>query len=74
MQIVEIIKKKTGLTTYKMAQILERNFNVIVSRKMLDKYIDCHSMRLDVLSSLRKISGLTWNQIGKIIDREYGSD
>lgn len=74
MQIVEIIKKKTCLTTYKMAQMLEQKFNVIISRKMLDKYKDCHSMRLDVMSALRKLSGLSWNQWGKLIDKEYGEE
>lgn len=74
MQLVEIVKKRTQLTTYRISQILKERFNVSVSRAQLDYYKNNHSMRLDVMSALRKLSGLSWNQWGKLIDKEYGEE
>lgn len=71
MQIVEIIKKRTGLKTYTIAKLLKERFSVSVSRMQLDNYAQCNSIRLDVLASLRRLGKLSWTELGKIIDKEY---
>lgn len=71
MQIVEIIKKRTGLATYSIAKVIKERFNVDISRTQLDNYAQCNSIRLDVLASLRRLGKLSWSELGKIIDKEY---
>jgi hypothetical protein len=71
MKIIEKIRKVTGLKNYGLMKAL-RDLGVEVTTQGIDGYEreTARSMRFDVLSGLRKISGLSWNEFGKLIDDE----
>jgi transcriptional regulator with XRE-family HTH domain len=67
MEIVRLIRDKLGFTKYRMGQELG------VSTTAIYQYEDkAESMRLDVLCRLRQVSGMSWNEFGKMLDGEFG--
>ena len=71
---VKLIKKVrdiTGLKNYGIMKAL-RDKGVEITTQGVDGYErdTARSMRLDVLTGLKRISGLSWNEFGKLIDQE----
>jgi transcriptional regulator with XRE-family HTH domain len=65
MRTLETVRKKLGLTQYGMAKRLGLTQTGYINAERNSK-----SVRLDILSKLRKIGGLTWDELGALIDRE----
>ncbi len=72
MKILDYVKKKQELTNYGVAKEL-RKIGVEVTTQGIDQYDKgaARSMRFDVLLGLRKLSGLTWDQFGKMLEGEF---
>lgn len=75
MQLLKIIREKIGIkrglnepiTRYRLARDLN------LPTPSLDYYEEKgKNLPLALLCKLKNLSGLTWNQIGKIIEDEYG--
>ena len=71
--MIEKVRESAELTNYGISKRL-RNDGVEVTTQGIDAYEreTARSMRLDILSGLRRLSGLSWNQFGKLIDDEFG--
>lgn len=72
MQLIEKIRQVTKLKNYGLSKTL-REMGINVTTQGIDGYArpECRGMRLDILAGLRKTTGLSWNEIGKLIDSEF---
>lgn len=70
-KIIKKVRDLSGLKNYGLMKRL-RELGVEVTTQGIDGYEreTARSMRFDVLSGLRKISGLTWGEFGDLIDAE----
>lgn len=64
--ILLAILKRLEITRYRLSQ------STGISEQVLRSWIvrDATTVKLSHLSKLRKYSGLTWNQLGELIDKE----
>lgn len=66
MNLIKNIKKAAGCSTYRLAR------NVGISPSLMDYYLNRGTgVRLDLLCRLRKTAGLSWVQLGKLLDDEF---
>lgn len=74
MKFLETIRQKTELTNYGLAKKLNE-LGVPITISGMDAYErkNSQSMRLDVLAGLVKLSGMAWNEVGKLIEMEFGT-
>ena len=72
MKFLEVVRKEADATNYALSSKL-RDLGVNITVSGVDAYErkNSQSMRLDVLAGLRKLSGLSWNELGKLIDEEF---
>jgi hypothetical protein len=72
MEIIERIRQWTKSKNYGLAKSL-RTLGVDVTIQGLDGYDreTAKGMRLDVLCGLRKLSGKSWEEFGKYLDKEF---
>lgn len=68
MKLVRKVRDITGKTIYRLAKEVGCNTSTVYQWEAGAK-----SMRLDYLSKLREVSGLSWANFGKLIDEEFGS-
>ncbi len=66
MEFVRQVRKIAGMTIYRLAKEIGCNTSTVYQWEAGAK-----SMRLDYLSRVRKVSGLSWNEFGKLIDAEF---
>lgn len=72
--IVEFIKKiasKQGLTSYALAKRM--GVSTTTAQKWLGEhgYTSPKGLQLDSLCKLRELGGLSWEDLGKMLDREF---
>lgn len=67
--LVKKVQQKRGLTAYKIARALNE-LGTQVSETAIDLQVrkNAKSMRLDLLSGLRKVAGVSWSEFGRWID------
>lgn len=65
MKTLETIRNKLGLSDYKMSQRLGLTQPGYIHTERKGK-----SLRIDVLCKLQRISGLTWAELGKMLERD----
>jgi transcriptional regulator with XRE-family HTH domain len=66
-KIIEQILKARGVTAYRLARDLGLPNNQVVQwRSSAQK-----TLRLDYLCALREYSGMSWDEFGKLLDREF---
>jgi len=70
MKIIAQILKGRGITAYRLAR--EMNLPVTQITGWL-KSEEQASFRLPYLCQLRELSGLSWEQFGELLDREFGA-
>jgi len=72
MNFISHILTKLGTTTYSLAKELRAN-GVEITHQGVDNYnrSRARGLRLDVLAGIRKLSGLSWEEMGAMIDDEY---
>lgn len=72
MNFLTHILARLGTTTYGLAKELRAN-GVEITHQGVDNYnrSKARGLRLDVLAGLRKLSGLSWEEIGGLIDEEF---
>lgn len=75
MKFLGKIIKKMGTTTYSLAKLLREN-GVDITHQGVDFYGrgKARSMRLDVVAGIRRLSGYSWEEMGKMIDDEFLTD
>jgi len=75
MKLIEKIRNIKGLKNYGIMKHL-RVLGVEVTTQGIDGYDKptAKGMRLDVLCGLRKITGLSWQQFGKLLDDEFNKE
>jgi len=61
-------------SNYALAKLLHTSTQLVDTWTGKAKGRDPEGMKLKFLCQLRKISGLSWNQFGKLIDEEFLSD
>ena len=72
-KIVKQVQEKTGLTAYALGKLLGvtqqavRRWNGATKVKTRNE-----GMSLRVLCKLRRLSGMSWAQFGRELDREFG--
>lgn len=65
-QFIRIIREKLNMTRYGLAKQLG------VMPNQIQHYEEKGSgFKMEALCRLRQISGLTWNQLGKMLDDEF---
>lgn len=72
MQLIEMIRAKSGLKNYGLAKELQ-NAGIPITVQGIDAYErpEAQSMKLSVLCGLRRVSGLSWSEFGKLLDQEF---
>lgn len=72
MKLLDQIKKDKKLTNYGVAKEL-RAIGVDITTQGVDQYDKgkARSMRFDVLIGLRKLSGLSWQKVGEMLEGEF---
>jgi hypothetical protein len=73
MKLLEVVKKERGLTNYGVAKAL-RSIGVEITTQGIDHYEKgkAKSMRLDVLCGLKRLLGVRWEAVGKLLEDEFG--
>ena len=73
MKWFEQVKRALNNATNYAASSLLRDNNVKMTISGLAKYDGDNrtSSRLDVLATLRKLSGLSWHEVGEAIDQDF---
>lgn len=66
MKFVKIIRENLGLTRYRLARELGEATQTIDNLEEKARLI-----RPELLCKIRKLSGLSWNQLGLLLDKEY---
>lgn len=69
----KIIRERLGVTSYGLWRALRRA-GVEITQAGVDAYErkPPRSMRLDVLCALKRISGMSWEELGKELEKEFG--
>ncbi len=72
-KLIEKIRHRTGLKNYGIQKAL-RAVGCDITTQGIDSYEreTARSMRLDVLVGLKEVSGLNWEQLGKLLSEEFG--
>lgn len=72
MKIIKKVRDSADLKNYGIMKKL-RDIGIEVTTQGIDGYEkdSARSMRLDVLSGLRRISGVSWEEFGAWIDSEF---
>jgi len=73
MKLLELLRDQ-GLKPPTISRRLREDLSIDVSIQGVAQYENARSMRLDVLCGLRKLSGLSWSAIGKLLDDEFLPD
>lgn len=69
MQFLKKLRDEKGLTQYAMAKYLG-----ILQQTYIHYEREAKGIRLEVLGDIREKLGLTWEELGKLIDEERRSD
>lgn len=71
-KIVSAIQKRLGVTSYRLAKMLGVSQQIVrVWNGTTETKTKREGMNLKALCRLRKISGMSWEQFGKELDREF---
>lgn len=73
--VVDVVKKSGCRSQYAFAKRVGVSLQTVqyilgVTAKPTSR----KSMDLRLLCKLRKVSGLTWQQLGRLLDKEFGKD
>lgn len=66
MEFVRRVRKIAAMTIYRLAKEIGTNTSTVYQWEA-----GARSMKLEYLAKLRRVSGLTWNEFGKMIDEEF---
>lgn len=69
-RILKTVKDKLGITSYKLSTLTGISESLLSAWSIKNPV----GVSLKLLAALRKVSGLSWNQFGKIIDEEISDD
>lgn len=69
MRLIKTIREARELSQYGLAKQLGVPSTTILAAEKKGR-----SLRLDILAKLRKISGLSWTEFGRLIDQEFLDD
>jgi len=71
-KIVSSIQKQLGVTSYRLGKMLGVSQQIVrVWNGTTKTTTKREGMNLRALCKLRKVSGMTWQQFGKELDREF---
>ena len=72
MKFVKKIKKLRRLKTYSFAKLINESGTTITRECIYYYELDkCKSMKLEVLCAMRRVGGLSWAELGKLLDAEF---
>ena len=71
-KIVSLVQKQLGVTSYRLAKLLGVSQQIVrVWNGSTETKTKREGMNLRALCKLRKLSGMSWDQFGKELDREF---
>lgn len=71
-KIVSLVQKQLGVTSYRLAKLLGVSQQIVrVWNGSTETKTKREGMNLCALCKLRKLSGMTWDQFGKELDKEF---
>jgi transcriptional regulator with XRE-family HTH domain len=67
-EFIRKIREQLGITRYRLASLMG------LPTQTIDYYEDCgRNLTMERLCRLKDISGLNWQQLGEMIEKEYGN-